>query len=331
MRILIVRCGALGDLVYATSVIDALRYEYGEDTVIDFVTTPGSGTLFKEDKRIGTIFPLRHKKLPIFLSREKQHIVNHAKRNPYDILLNFEYGKQFQSLLQNICATKKIGATFQDITIEHINRAEMIKKYLLPVVSFNNIQKAYPRIATLDFKTIQKQYQLPNKYIVLAPSNSHIFRSGINYRAWPNQHWKTLMEQLSTKTSIVIVGAKGEEQFFQEFHPYPNNTIDLIGKNSVVELATVIQNAAATICTDSAIGHISAAVNTPVFVLMGPNDTTTDAPYTTPHNKVQPISLHLECSPCYKTEVMKRCKANICMQQITPQRVLESVLSANIL
>jgi len=55
-KILIIRCGALGDLVYATSVIDALKYEYGEDTIIDFVSTPGSGTLFDLDYRINKVF-----------------------------------------------------------------------------------------------------------------------------------------------------------------------------------------------------------------------------------------------------------------------------------
>lgn len=45
-RALIIRCGALGDLVYATAVIDALRAQYGSDILIDFITTPGTGKLF---------------------------------------------------------------------------------------------------------------------------------------------------------------------------------------------------------------------------------------------------------------------------------------------
>ena len=330
-RVLVIRCGALGDLVYATSVIDALRYEFGEDVVIDFVATPGSGTLFKNDARINQVFPLKHKKLPLLLSPEKKKIIHHSKQKPYDILINFEYGKQFKSLLKNIVAKQKIGATFQDIKSLQVNRGEMIKQYLTPIISPTNLTKAYPTLVTLQDEDIRKKFELPQDYIVIAPSNSHIKRSGINYRAWPNEHWRILMKQLDPKVTLVIVGANGEEKFFKQFHPYPSNVVDLVGKNSISELATIVKNAQATICTDSAVGHISAAVNTPVFVLMGPNDTHTDSPYQTPYNQIIPISLHLHCSPCYKTEVMKQCKDNICMSGITPQQVIDSLKEQKII
>jgi len=54
-------------LVYATSVIDAMKKEYGDDTVIDFVCTPGSGKLFETDSRVNRVFPLKHKKIPLWL------------------------------------------------------------------------------------------------------------------------------------------------------------------------------------------------------------------------------------------------------------------------
>jgi ADP-heptose:LPS heptosyltransferase len=72
MRILVIRCGALGDLVYSTSIIEALKLEYGTSTIIDFVTTPGSGTLFKYDKRVNSVLPLRYKKFLFFLVVKKR-------------------------------------------------------------------------------------------------------------------------------------------------------------------------------------------------------------------------------------------------------------------
>ena len=61
-KILIIRCGALGDLVYSTSVLDALIFEYGENIQIDFVSTPSSSKLFEYDKRVNKVFILKHKK-----------------------------------------------------------------------------------------------------------------------------------------------------------------------------------------------------------------------------------------------------------------------------
>lgn len=332
-RILVIRCGALGDLVYATSVIDALKLEFGADTIIDFVCTPASGTLFNEDDRINKVFPLKYKKVPLWLSTQKKEIVKASKKEPYDILINFEYGKQFKSLLQNIEATKKVGALFEDIVLNepNVNRGELQKRFLVGVVSKANLDNSFPKIATRKFEEIQSKFDLDDNYIVLSPSNSHVNRGGLNYRAWLNSSWCELIEKLSKEIQVVIVGAKSESHFFEKLQPYPKNVIDLVGKNNIIELSTVIKNAKCVVCTDSAVGHIGAAVDTTVFVLMGPNDTVVDSPYKTPKNDVNVISLQKECSPCYKTTVMKKCKDNICMTEITAEMVYEKIKSAELL
>ena len=325
-KILVIRCGALGDLVYATSVIDALKMEYGDDTLIDFVTTPGTGTLFNKDPRVNTVFPLKHKKIPIIFSKEKKAIIQASKENPYDILINFEYGKQFISLLQAIDAKKKVGANLSNPKLDPnaVHMVEIIKELYKEVVSKETLQNAMPRLIGSSQTEIQK-YDLPKKYIIISPSNSHQKRNRLNYRAWVDEHWKELITQLAKKIPVVIIGGKGEEHFFQKLLPYPENVIDLVGKTPLVDLVSIIQNASALIATDTGTAHIASAVNTPVYALIGPTPAEVTGPYKTPQNEVYIISAHLPCSPCYKTEVMKNCKDNICMKQITPQMVLQTL------
>lgn len=327
-RILVIRCGALGDLVYATSVIDALIFEFGEDVLIDFVCTPSSGTLFNGDKRINKVFPLKYKRLPIIFSSEKKDILKSSKNNPYDILINFEYGKQFKSLITKIVAHKKIGSQI-DAVIENkkINRGAAQKLFLQNIVSKENLDKSFPKIATKDFEEVKGKFGLNGNYIVISPSNSHVNRGGINYRAWENSSWIELMAKLSGEFNIVIVGAKGEGNFFEKLKPYPVNTIDLVGKNNILELNTIVKNASCVVCTDSAIGHIAAAVDCAVFVLMGPNDVVVDSPYKSPTNSVNVISLQKDCSPCYKTDVMKNCNNNLCMKEISVEMVYNQIKS----
>lgn len=328
-RALILRCGALGDLVYATSVINALRAQYGEEIIIDFITTPGSGKLFENDPRIHQIFPLKHKKLPIWLSPQKRAVINYSKNHPYDLLISLEFGKQFKSLIQAIDAKHKTGMGILETTeIRNINRGEATKSYYSDVISPSILLKAKPILFGKPFAEITSKISLPERYIVIAPSNSHNQKKGLNYRAWPFKHWRSLIQTLSETTPIVIVGARGEEAFFDQIKPYPENVIDLVGVLSIPELITIVQHSAALICTDSATGHIGAAVDTSTFVLMGPNNPITDSPYKSDTNSVYPISLKLPCSPCYKTEVMKQCRDNICMAQITPAMVIESLKSA---
>jgi ADP-heptose:LPS heptosyltransferase len=328
-RALILRCGALGDLVYATSIIDALRAQYGEKIIIDLITTPGSGKLFDNDPRIHQIFPLKHKKLPIWLNPQKRAIIKYSKAHPYDFFISLEFGKQFKSMIQAVHAKHKTGMGILKVhEIPNINRAEATKHYYSDVIDPPILLKAKPVLFGKSFAEFTSKISLPQRYIVIAPSNSHNQKKGLNYRAWPFEHWRSLIQSLSTNTPIVIVGARGEEAFFDQIKSYPENVIDLVGHLSISELITVVQHGYGLICTDSATGHIGAAVDTPTFVLMGPNNPITDSPYKSDTNSVHPISLALPCSPCYKTEVMKQCRENICMAQITPAMVIESLKSA---
>lgn len=332
-RALILRCGALGDLVYATSVIDALHMQYGGEVLIDFITTPGTAKLFEYDTRVNHVFSLKHKKIPILLSFQKRDIIRHSKEHPYDVLISLEFGKQFKSLINAIHATHKTGMGLLETSVDtiSINRSESTKQYYSDIIDEHILSASNPSLVGAPQRTLTEKFLLPANAIVIAPSNSHNQKKGINYRAWPNGHWRSLIHTLSSQTTVIIVGARGEDAFFDALKPYPqNNIIDLVGKLSITELITVVKNAKALICTDSATGHIGAAVDTPTFVLMGPNNPIIDSPYQSATNAVYPISLGLPCSPCYKTDVMKHCNENICMSQITPDMVLESLESAHL-
>lgn len=331
MRILVIRCGALGDLVYATSVIDALRCEYGNDIQIDFVCTPVSAKLFEYDDRVKNIYLLKHKKIPIIFSTQKKAIIKSSKKEPYDLLINFEMGNQFRSLVEKIVANKKAGWFCEDIKITKTHMVEICKEFYSSVVSIENLENSYPRLYGEDFETLNKKLDLPKKYIIISPSNSHNKKKGLNYRAWPHSNWKELLDLLPQDLSIVVIGAKGEEHFVEPLKPYSTNVIDLVGKITIPQMISVVENAKALIVTDTGTAHIASAVNTPVFCLIGPTPAEQTGPYKTPFNEVHIITAKLECSPCYKTKVMKNCKDNICMKNITPQMVKETLLSAKLL
>lgn len=331
-RVLVLRCGALGDLVYATSVIDALRMQYGETVVIDFITTPGTAKLFEYDPRVHRVFALKHKKLPIVLSTQKREIIRTSRQNPYDLFISLEFGPQFKSLADTIHAKRKIGMGFSEITASpfEMNRGEFTKFYYRDSIDEAVLSRAKPSLSGVPQPLWSQKFSLPANAVVIAPSNSHNQKKGLNYRAWPAEHWRSLMAALAPRTPLIIVGARGEESFFDALKPYPDTLIDMVGKLSIPELITTVQNAKALICTDSATGHIGAAVDTPTFVLMGPNDPLTDSPYQSDTNAVYPISLRLSCSPCYKTDAMQQCRENVCMSRISPEMVLQSLESANV-
>ena len=319
--ILIIRCGALGDLVYATSVIDALLLEFGNNTLIDFICTPGAGTLFKADSRIHKVFPLKH-------SSQKKDIIKASQDTPYDILINFEYAKQFKSLIQSITAEKKILATDKKIPVNILHMVDKTKFVFKDIVSNSVYSQSFPRLVGTPKEDVTLKYNLPEKFIIISPSNSHQKRNIINYRAWENDSWKELIEMLKNHIPVVIIGNKGEEDFFDKLKPYPNKIIDLVGKTSLIDLIGIIESARALVATDTGTAHIASAVNTEVFALIGPTPAYETGPYQSPNNRVHIISSNQDCSPCYKTQTMKDCKNNICMKEISSKKVYETITSA---
>jgi ADP-heptose:LPS heptosyltransferase len=332
-KVLIIRCGALGDLVYATSVIDAMKKQFGEDTVIDFVSTPGTAKLFEKDDRVNQVFPLKHKKIPVWLSSQKKEIIKYSKNNPYDILINFEYGKQFKSLINTIVAKRKVGANLECEDIpSYITHAVDTTKYMFKnIVSPEVFDKSFPKLIGTEIKDIKNKFNLPKKYLIISPSNSHQKRNILNYRAWENDSWKKLIEKLYGEIDVVVIGNKGEDEFFDKLKPYPNGVMDLVGKTSLVDLIGVIDGAVGLIATDTGTAHIASAVNTEVFALIGPTPANVTGPYQSPFNKVHIISSNKDCSPCYKTDVMKECRDNICMKDISVDMVYSSVKLADLL
>jgi ADP-heptose:LPS heptosyltransferase len=323
-RVLIIRCGALGETIFALPVLEALRQQYGENIQIDWVGTPAASALFKLDKRVNQIFHLKHRRFPIMLSKEKRTIIKHSKKYPYDLLINLESGHIFYPLVQKINATHKFGMPYNQIrALPNPHAIDSLKTMYENIVDPAVITNSYPVLYGEDSSLVQQKFNLPSKYIVINASTSH--HRKFTHRAWPVEHWEQLIKSLAPIYNLVIIGGRGEETFFEALHPYPSSVIDLVGKSNLSELITIIREAEAIITADTGPSHIASAVNTRTFALFGPSNPKGTGPYPTPFNHIHIITKNLECSPCNATERIKICKDNQCMKQIHPSEVVAAI------
>lgn len=323
-RVLIIRCGALGETIFALPVIEALRKQYGENILIDWVGTPSASALFKLDPRINRIFHLKHRRLPILLSKEKRAIINHSKQQPYDILINLESGHIFYPLVEKTKATHKFGMPYNQIrALPNPHAIDSLRTMYESIVDPAVMKNSYPVLYGEQSQAVQAKFNLPDHYIVINASTSH--HRKFTHRAWPTSHWKELIALLAPTYHLVIIGGKGEERFFDTLQPYPPSVIDLVGKSTLPELITIIADAEAIITADTGPSHIASVVNTRTFALFGPSNPKGTGPYSTPFNDVHIISKNLECSPCNATPRIKTCTDNQCMKQILPSEVVEIV------
>lgn len=332
-RILVIRAGQLGDTVCASSIIEPLRHRFGESVCIDWVAKAGIGRVFARDPRINHVFELSSRRAPLLFNKGKRDVVLQSWRKPYDLVVNLELASIFNAMVRLTSAKHKIGMPYR--LFEEPAQTHAVENLHLIYQSFldhESLSLAEPKLIGTPGAEVRKRYPLAQNYIVLVPSNSHHqLPPEKNYRNWPVSHWKQLIETLSGKQrsrqgrQVVIVGGKSEREFFEYLKPYPENVLDLVGKTDFPDLIAVLAAADAVVSTDTGPAHIAGAVNTPVFMLIGPTNAKRTAPYRTEHNAVHILTANLPCSPCYHTERFKQCSKNQCMYDILPERVVDAI------
>jgi ADP-heptose:LPS heptosyltransferase len=102
--------------------------------------------------------------------------------------------------------------------------------------------------------------------------------------------------------------------------------LQLAGRTTVGELAAVLRRLRLLVAVDSGPAHMAAALGTPLVVLWGPAILEQVRPIssTTP---IRIVRHRVFCAPCYGTPMMKTCQRNICMEAISPERVLAEAVA----
>jgi len=327
-KVLVIRCGLLGDTVDATSVIEPLVEHFKNQVDIHWVTKPGISDLFKFDKRIKKIYKLKHTKLPFYFNFDKQRIIYDSIFNPYELILNLEIGKKFNDVVKYTKSRVKFGMPYQfvndDIFSEH--RVEHQLRILNLYLKDYDKNLACPSIIGIDKNKITNKFPITKDYVVLCPTNSHIEKDNHRgYRSWPAENWKNLMQKIISQTNlnILLVGSNAEKDYFSTFYPIPERVYDLSGKTTVPELITILENSKIVVATDSGSAHLAGAVAKNIISIHGPTNHYQSSPYKTKSNNVKVASLNLDCSPCYDTKIIKTCKKNVCMQDLNANEIFK--------
>ena len=331
-KVLIIRCGLLGDTIDATSVIKPLIELYGPSVEIYWVSKPGICELFKFDSRVKKVYSLRRTKLPFFLNIDKFRIILDSLFHPFDLILNLEISNKFNDIVKYSRSRKKIGMPYKFIN-DDIFEEHRVNHQLRILDSFYNKYdktQAKPSIIGEDINNIKNKFPVNKEYIVFCPTNSHVGnKNHRGYRSWPEGNWKKLINKIINETvlNILLVGNKDEQKYFEIFHPLNERVFDLSGMTSIPELISIMKLSDCVVATDSGSVHVAGAVAKNIVSIHGPTNSFQSSPFKTDNNNVRIASLNLKCSPCYDTDVIKSCPKNICMHDLDAEKVFSLIKS----
>lgn len=313
MNILIVKLGALGDVINTLPAVINLKEQTGAK--IHWLVEPLSYPLIKNHAFVDNV---------IVFDKHHWHgslgnVVQKVRKQKFDIAIDLQRIVKSALLCLAAKAERRLGfdkARCKEMSwifpFERIPasdpKAHMVHQYL----EF----ASHLGLNTSDIRweiplTGKHPFDLPEDYIVLnigatKPANR-----------WTPQGFASLAEVLHDKHKkvCVLTGAGEDLEMARAIgHRIKFPVFDLVGKTTLPELVEILAGAEAVVSCDTGPMHLAVALGRDVVALFGPADPKRTGPF-----RGEVVQKILSCAPCNQ----RICEDPVCMSTITANDVLE--------
>jgi len=325
-RILIVSTTGLGDSLWATPALRAVRERYPESYVALLTSQTGYQVL-KNLSFFDEAFILKNSSIFSFL-----RLFLRMKKLKFDTVLIFHASQRF---VLPFCALlgphRLIGTEGLNKGLDHLLTDRIEKK------PCHEIARRLEMVACLGAKPSRSLLELA----ISKDDHIHVdeFINTLNLPPYiplvclhpgAKDHFKQwdpvcfievgrrLQDHLGCQ--IFITGNASEKKLVEKIAQNIPGAIPVCGHFTVHQTASLIQRMSLMITNDTGPMHLAFAVRTPTVALFSATDPKLCGPYMDVKAKV--IYKKRTCQPC----LMKKCREPFCLLQISPSEVVESAL-----
>lgn len=333
-RILIVEIADIGDLVNCTPALSALREAYPQ-VHITLMTTSHSAPVVKDTGLVDEIILFERQAFnssraffkPVNLRR-----VMALRRNRYDAVVYFHHftlkpGTIKFALIGLFSGAKRRfgldngnGWFLTDKLSDLGYGAKHQAQYWLDLVGLLGADSS-SRPAKINTKHYELPHTTQKRVIIHAGSGGYSLA-----RRWSPEGFAIVADQLQANAQIILVGGKSDDSGAVKA-AMKHEPLDLTGKTSLPELASVLQQGDVYIGADSGVMHMAAAAGVPVVAIFGPSNHEAWSPWQ-PGGRTVVIRSGVECSPCsyvgHDIGLRDGSEARTCMKLVTPLHVLQA-------
>lgn len=330
-NILVIKLSAIGDVIHALPVSQALKETY-PDAHLTWVVEPPAYDLLTNNPYIDEIIVFYKKEFKTKKGFKKRFfsLWNTLRARKYDVVLDLQgLGKSGILALMargkkkiGTCDMRELSGLISKPTVGQHAQGHIVERYLdvARAIGCSVDRVATPICATRAEKQNAARYLreggVSGAYAVLAVGTN-----------WENKCWHpTAFAQLADWlciegiTPVLIGGGAKDEVRAREIEANMQaQAVNLIGKTTLKELSVIIRGARVFIGGDTGPTHMAAGLGVPTIELMGPTDANRNGPYGQRENAIE---IEADCKYCWK----RKCRKEIdCLGQITVQQVIEKV------
>lgn len=331
-KILIIRLSAIGDVVFASPLIKALRLTYPK-AHISWLVEPAAASLLMNNTHLDKVIVLPrphwkqlwHKGRFLQLYKEIKNFITMLRSQGFDMALDL------QGLLKSGVWTYFSGAKMRI----GLGSKELSKYFMTQIVSHTyddpRIGSEYLKMAkALDLNTddfsmdialseednaYAASLNITGKYAVICPFTTR------PQKHWVEQRWAALAQEIMDQCGIqvIMLGGPGDAEAGSRIYSANNKIINLVGKSSLTQTASVIKHSSLLVGVDTGLTHMGIAFNVPTLALFG-----STCPYTyTTHDNARVLIHKMECSPCRRNPT---CNGDYtCMKSLSIKEIMFNI------
>ena len=322
--ILIVKPGAMGDLLHLTPAIRALKERFPQARISILVGSLMSASLFENNPLVHdtVIFDKRgeHRALSRLLMLWKE-----LRKRRFDLVINYQRS--------NLKGWFLASAAFPcRVLVYHRAR----KRGIHAVV--NHLEALAPlgiNPLTEDHRLVFNPGRDAERYAEqLFEASGFLGKTvvalnpGASFRikCWSPERLAALGERLGKElgAGVVIVGGGGERDLAEEIcSRMSQHPLDLVGRTDLLQLGAVLQKCDLLVSGDTGPMHMATAVGTPVIALFGAIDPDRTGPVGEGHTVIR--HREISCVPCNARSCVNS-RHLACMEEISVDEVFSAVV-----
>jgi len=317
-NILIIKPGAIGDLLHMTPVIRALKGLYPDAAITIMVSSQVTATLFTGNPMIDEVV--------IFDKKGEQRtwggvfkLWKRLRSKKFDLVLNY----QRSNLKGWALVTAAVPCR---VLVYHKTRGKVIhaiEDHLRPLAALGIDPKTADR--SLDFFPSEAEKSYVERFIAgnnLAGRRLVAFNPGTSAenKCWPIERFAEFGDRLVREhgVAVVVVGSRDEAPLAAAIRQGMKEEVHDLCGCTLGELAALLEHCEFLVTGDTGPMHMAAAVGTPVLALYGPISPVRSGPVGEGNRIV--IHDEIDCCPCNSFECKIK-EFRLCMETITVEEV----------
>jgi ADP-heptose:LPS heptosyltransferase len=266
-KILVIQTASIGDVILATPVIEILHRFYPEAS-IDLLVKSGTEGLFRNH-------PFLHNIITWNKNQGKYknffRIFDKIRKEKYDAVVNVQrfaltgFLAAFSGARIRIGFSKNPFSMFFTTSIPHVFREGMheVERNLMLTAALTDASFVKPRLYPTVTDHARTASYKSAVYYTISPASLWFTKQ------YPLEKWVEFISYIPDQTKIYFLGSPKDKILCDEIirHCSHPGCVDLSGKISFLESASLMKDARMNFTNDSAPLHIASAMNAPVTVI----------------------------------------------------------------